>query len=78
MWKNPQETADLITFINEILNGKLHFFTVITIEYFCGDLYSKYKEKLRIMIKYFRVCVTNSYSIDWVELKILQQVKFLL
>ena len=25
MWSNPQETADLITFTEEILNGKLHF-----------------------------------------------------
>ena len=24
--KNPQETADLVTFIEEILNGKLRFF----------------------------------------------------
>ena len=25
MWPNPQETADLVTFIKEILNRKLHF-----------------------------------------------------
>ena len=25
MWSNPQETADLVTFTEEILNGKLHF-----------------------------------------------------
>ena len=25
MWPNPQETADLVTFSEEILNGKLHF-----------------------------------------------------
>ena len=25
MWPNPQEKADLITFTEEILNGKLHF-----------------------------------------------------
>ena len=25
MWPNPQETEDLITFTEEILNGKLHF-----------------------------------------------------
>ena len=25
MWPNPQETADLDNFIEEILNGKLHF-----------------------------------------------------
>ena len=25
MWPNSQETADLVTFTEEILNGKLHF-----------------------------------------------------
>ena len=25
MWPNPKETADLVTFTEETLNGKLHF-----------------------------------------------------
>ena len=25
MWPNPQETADLMRFTKEILNGKIHF-----------------------------------------------------
>ena len=25
MWPNPQETEDLVTFTEEMLNGKLHF-----------------------------------------------------
>ena len=25
MWSNPQETADLVTFTEEIFNGKLHY-----------------------------------------------------
>ena len=25
MWPNPKETADLVTFTEEVLNGKLHF-----------------------------------------------------
>ena len=28
MWPNPRGTSDLITFTEEILNGKLHFCTV--------------------------------------------------
>ena len=28
MWPNPQETADLVTFTEEILNEKLHFCAV--------------------------------------------------
>ena len=31
MWLNPQETADLITFTEKILNGKLHFCAVVTV-----------------------------------------------
>ena len=26
MWPNPKETSDLVTFTEEILNGKFHFF----------------------------------------------------
>ena len=26
MWPHPQETADLVTFTRETLNGKLHYF----------------------------------------------------
>ena len=29
MWPNPQEIADLVTFTEEILNGKLHFRVVL-------------------------------------------------
>ena len=28
MWPNPQETLDLVTFAEEIFNGKLHFCAV--------------------------------------------------
>ena len=33
MRPNPQETADLVTFTEEILNGKLHFCAVIMKEW---------------------------------------------
>ena len=33
MWPNPQETADLVTFTEEILNGKLHFFFAVFLEH---------------------------------------------
>ena len=37
MWRNPQETADLVTFTEEIQNGKLHFLrrVFIAIVYRC-------------------------------------------
>ena len=31
MWPNPQETADLVTFTEVILNGKLHFLWNVSI-----------------------------------------------
>ena len=31
MWQNPQETADLVTFTEEILNGKLQFCAVLDV-----------------------------------------------
>ena len=32
MWPNPEETADLVTFTEEILNGKLHFLCSVMIK----------------------------------------------
>ena len=29
MWANPQFPAELVTFTEEILNGKLHFYAVL-------------------------------------------------
>ena len=38
MWPNPQETADLVTFTEEILNGQLYFFSaVLYIDNFYGE-----------------------------------------
>ena len=31
MWPNPQETEDLVTFTEKILNGKLHFLCSATL-----------------------------------------------
>ena len=48
MWPNPQETAGLVTFTEEILNGKLNFFAVTWISF---DLYTA--KKLKFFIKDF-------------------------
>ena len=37
MKPNPQETADLVTFTKEILNGKLHFL--------CSDLFIHHPDR---------------------------------
>ena len=39
MWPNPKETADLVTFTEEILNGKLHFLCSVSLtHYYCEGL----------------------------------------
>ena len=46
MWPNPQETADLVTFTEEILTGKLHFLCSDYFHYLppkSSDYYSRAK-----------------------------------
>ena len=33
---NPQKTADLVTFTDEILDGKLHFLCIISLRFLFG------------------------------------------
>ena len=42
MWPNPQKSVDLVTFIEKILDGKLHFLCIVIqysakIDYFKND-----------------------------------------
>ena len=53
MWPNPQETEDLVTFTEGIINGKLHFCTVLN----TPELY----ERLKIYVSDF------SEYILWIE-----------
>ena len=58
MWPNPQETADLVTFTEEIINGKLHFLcSVIKLTKIC-------KENQMWNVLYIRV-----YDVTFDELK---------
>ena len=45
MWPNPQETADLVTFTEEIINGKLQFLW--------SDKFLSTNEKLRFLLFWF-------------------------
>ena len=36
MWPNPEESADLVTFTEEILNGKIHFLCSVLLDLNCG------------------------------------------
>ena len=44
MWTNPQETADLVTFTKEILNGQLYFLYSVQIEKLSGNVIVKLQE----------------------------------
>ena len=35
MWPNTQETADLVTFTEEMLNGKLYFLCSVSLQGLC-------------------------------------------
>ena len=37
MWPNPQNNADLVTFTEKILNGKLHFLCSAVEQFQSGD-----------------------------------------
>ena len=41
MWQNPQYPADLVTFTEEILNGKLHFLCSNMNQKFCKMILSE-------------------------------------
>ena len=39
MWPSPQETTDLVTFVEEILNGKLHLLCTETSDFLNVNLH---------------------------------------
>ena len=46
MWPNPKETADLVTFTEEILNGKLHFLCGVIVK----AMFNKWIKSKKIII----------------------------
>ena len=44
MWTNPQETANLVTFTKEILNGQLYFLYSVQIEKLSENVIVKLQE----------------------------------
>ena len=51
MWPNHQETADLVTFTEEILNGKLHFL--------CGDRNENIENLKQLYFQLFDEKISN-------------------
>ena len=55
MWPDPQETADFVTFTEEIFNGKLHFM--------CSEFYSsKYYYVLKQALNFSMFCITTELN----------------
>ena len=51
MWPNHQETADLVTFTEEILKGKLHFL--------CGDRNENIENLKQLYFQHFDEKISN-------------------
>ena len=49
MWSNPQKTVDLVTFTEEIPNGKLHFLCNERIEWSFKALKKHKKNKVYVV-----------------------------
>ena len=60
MWPNPQETAYLVTFTGEILNGKLRF------------LYSESNDFWYVKVCIFWKCI--QYTIHWDKSQMLKKI----
>ena len=58
MWPNPQETADLVIFTEEILNGKLHFL--------CNDLCNSATQPI-ISPKFYRTNSSEMFKVKTAE-----------
>ena len=56
MWPNPQFSADLVIFTEEILNGKLHFCAVIIHYNWRDSICEMNLRKFAILIIFFKNC----------------------
>ena len=72
MWLNQQETADLVTFAEEILNEKLHFFCAVVYFEFMLDELRFWRERIGIVNgKNFNRKTTSSVTL-WCYLKLIR------
>ena len=55
MWQNPQETGDLVTFTEEILNGKLYYLSSVI----------QFISVVKFAITYSQPLSYRNQSIDW-------------
>ena len=57
MWPNPQETVDLVTFTEEILNGKLYCFyndaVIVAMTHIVQNSFYAFKTQLEVQDKLY-------------------------
>ena len=56
MWPNPQGTADLVTFTEEILNEKLHFCAVLP------NIFHDVKNIVETFFEYYQIFIMKLFS----------------
>ena len=76
MWPNPRETADLVTFTAEILNGKLHFLCSACLSFLTDKVLKEFNEGLLTEIScgvshgpilgplLFLICVSDMLQVE--------------
>ena len=63
MWPNPQETADLVTVTEEILNGKLHF--LYSAVFLRTSLDDCFWDILGDFLRYYQLPLLKLVSLVW-------------
>ena len=56
MWLNPEETADLVTFTEETLNGEFHFLCGVNSEYTSEFIGCKSAIKFYVLFYFCKYC----------------------
>ena len=82
MWPNSQETADVVTFIEGILNGKLHRLCSICCKMKHGKMKIDYVEvfkdaTLKSMTAFFPLCIFPLQNLSDISAEIFFQLQAL-
>ena len=63
MWPNPQETADLITLTEEILDGKLHFLCSVGVSNNCGVWSNEVGKNRKTDEEHYDDCIKEGFQL---------------
>ena len=69
MWPNPQETADLVTYNEEILNGKFHFLCSDILWFCFKGLTNKTGRRLLAYVYIFGFCNVVKLNLSSLRIK---------